>query len=861
MSSPCTLFGACSCAACSASIPDTPLSVANKSGLTALKYRIGTFSTFRQAMLDYLVSNPVSNPNPADATQTFSLTSRSSDDYGVAMLELWAYVCDVLTFYQQAIANEAYVRTATQQSSVAALAALLGYRPAPAIAASVYLAFSAANNATALLPASLQTQSTPGAGQTAVIFETTNAISAAASSNQLTLLAPPVSIALDRSGLLLNDDPADSLAQGNRLMFFNTDLNTGSEQQVASVTPQPPGKLVAWRGSLGNINPAAEGFYCYRLGRSFRCFGANAPASWLTVTVSGNVPVWGTSQVQFSLDPDVPTGSFLWLDTVYTGLGAGSTLLIRYDGAPTQFFLGAISSVANGSRTLGPVTGSSTGVMLTAISGSFPSGADLRNVTVYELLGVALVFAATGFAQSASPAYPAGSQTLYVLDPGAVGEGTEILLSSIGSNEIIGEAVVLTTRPSVIVQGNVTLAWSLRLLNALENTYDLSNTTVYANVTAATQGESQPLEVLGNGDASVACQEFALRSNPVTYVASAAAADGAASTLQVFVNGIEWTEASTFYNRGPGDQIFVTRTGSDGTFYVRFGDGVTGQRVPTGSGNVTALYRSGAGSNGNVAPGQISTILQSLPGLQSVTNPLGAVGGADGEPVDGTRQNAPVSVLTLGRAVSLRDYEALALTYLNGSITKARASWADFNGRRGVALTVGASGTQAEGQLAQPLRDFLDQHRDPNVPLSIAAVVPVFFVFRAIVHVQAGNLQSQIKAAAEAALGITGDTGYLSSAQLSIGESIYQSKLLGALQGAPGVEWVELKEFSTAFSFGRTGFSPNGISGSPPFPPGVHHKKLDVIYVSPQQIAQPSLSGSVNDVSVDLTYSGGVNDL
>ena len=91
----------------------------------------------------------------------------------------------------------------------------------------------------------------------------------------------------------------------------------------------------------------------------------------------------------------------------------------------------------------------------------------------------------------------------------------------------------------------------------------------------------------------------------------------------------------------------------DGKVYVRFGDGVTGQRLPTGNRNVAARYRAGAGSNGNVDANSITQMLQSVSGVQSVVNPLPAFGGADGEPIDRTRENAPVSVLTLGRAVSL----------------------------------------------------------------------------------------------------------------------------------------------------------------------------------------------------------------
>jgi hypothetical protein len=848
VSQPCTLFGPCNCASCRAAVPDTPLDTANPPGLTALKYRIGTFSTFRQAMLDYITLNPVANPSPGDTSQIFTLTSRSSDDYGIAMLELWAYVCDVLTFYQQAIVNEAYLRTATQQRSLVRLANLLGYRPAPGVAASAFLAFLTSKGATALVPTGLQAQSVPDPGAQPAIFEAANAISAVAVDNLLVLSGPSITLWLDQSGSLIGDDPANPIAKGNRILFFDTASGFVSEQQVSAVTPQAAGTLVDWRGHLNGRSPSAT--KAYRLGRTFRCFGANAPLHYVTVSVTNNTPSWSSQTTEFALASGVPSSQPLWLDAVYSGLGSGSPMLVQYkDGSGVHLVFAPISSVTNQSVTVGPMTGNSTGVQLA--SGSLPSEADLRNVTVYELLGDALIFASAGFAGT----YPALTQSIYFLDATALSDGTLLAFSSGGA----GDVVAVSGKPVAITDHGVTLGYRVSLKRALTNGYDPSTTQVYGNVVAATQGKTQPIEILGSGDASQPWQEFALKGKPVTYVANAASERGAASTLQVFVNDIAWTEIDSFYGRSGRDQVFITRTGDDGTAYVRFGDGDTGQRPPTGNRNIKALYRVGAGSNGNVAAGKISNLLQTPAGLQSVTNPVPAVGGGDSESPDRIRENAPVSVLTLGRAVSLRDYEALALTYRDGAISKARASWADFNDKRGVTLTLAGAGGLPLGQLVQPVRDFLDDFRDPNVPLAICDATLVFFVFRAIVHVANGYLQSAVKASAEATMGVTGDTGYLSYAALQIGESIWQSRLLATLQDAKGVDWVELKEFSTAYSSGRIGFSPDALTSFPMIQPG--HKRLDVLYIDPRQMARPSLTSTAADISVDLSYSGGVNDL
>ena len=65
---------------------------------------------------------------------------------------------------------------------------------------------------------------------------------------------------------------------------------------------------------------------------------------------------------------------------------------------------------------------------------------------------------------------------------------------------------------------------------------------------------------------------------------SAATASGAASTLEVRVNDLLWHEEPTLFGRGSQEHIYVTRTDDDGKTTIEFGDGVTGARLPSGSG-------------------------------------------------------------------------------------------------------------------------------------------------------------------------------------------------------------------------------------------------------------------------------------
>jgi hypothetical protein len=107
----------------------TPMEVANRPGLSAIAYRIGTHPQFNQSML-------------ARLSAISDLRTQADDDFSIALLDAWAAVADVLTFYQERIANESYLGTATERLSLLELSRLIGYEPRPAVAASTYLAFT-----------------------------------------------------------------------------------------------------------------------------------------------------------------------------------------------------------------------------------------------------------------------------------------------------------------------------------------------------------------------------------------------------------------------------------------------------------------------------------------------------------------------------------------------------------------------------------------------------------------------------------------------------------------------------------------------------------------------------------------------
>ena len=162
----------CSCGCCEGIAIAVPQPTANRPGLNALAYRVGTHATFLETMIARLSS--------ADYPALAALTTRDPADPSIALLDSWALVADVLTFYQERIANEGYLRTATERLSVLQLARLIGYRLRPGVAATVYLAYTLDEDRSktpplptqTLIPAGSRSQSVPGPGQKPQAFET-----------------------------------------------------------------------------------------------------------------------------------------------------------------------------------------------------------------------------------------------------------------------------------------------------------------------------------------------------------------------------------------------------------------------------------------------------------------------------------------------------------------------------------------------------------------------------------------------------------------------------------------------------------------------------------------------------------------
>ncbi len=308
------------------------------------------------------------------------------------------------------------------------------------------------------------------------------------------------------------------------------------------------------------------------------------------------------------------------------------------------------------------------------------------------------------------------------------------------------------------------------------------------NVALASHGETVKNEVLGDGDQAARNQSFTLRNKLVSFIPSARAG-GVQNSLNVLVNGVNWHEVPGLYGQTPEDRVYTTRLADEGTMTLQFGDGKTGARLPTGRHNVLARYRQGLGLAGRVRAQSLTTLLDRPVGLKSALNPAPAEGGADPETLTQARRNAPTTVRTFGRAVSLRDFEDLVTA--SGEVAKAQATWVWCGATRTVHLTVaGQRGGHFSDEALARLHAGLTAHRDRNHPLILSNYLKVPVVVQATLGVDPAYVAKEAEAAARAAL-----LAALSFEELRFGQPLHLSDIYRVLQDTHGVLWVDVDLF------------------------------------------------------------------
>jgi hypothetical protein len=249
----------------------------------------------------------LSSADPALASLA-ALRTRDPGDLSIALLDSWATVLDILTFYSERLANEAFLRTAVEQRSVTELAALVGYVPSPGVAASAALAFTLStapgSPSSVLIPAGTRVQSIPGPGQAAQVFETSADLTALAAWTALPAQTTSAwSLSKADQGTWIAG-PSNNINVGDALLFVsapggtpNTTAGPAELHYVTAVRANPVAKTtqLTWDQPLTTDFGDEAALYAFR--KKAALYGANAPnPQSLAGPYISEVPGWPGGQ-------------------------------------------------------------------------------------------------------------------------------------------------------------------------------------------------------------------------------------------------------------------------------------------------------------------------------------------------------------------------------------------------------------------------------------------------------------------------------------------------------------------------------------------------------------------------------------
>lgn len=730
-------------------------------GLATLALRqLAGFPEYRDALLKAIVDYP-------------ALTgwgARTEGDLGVMLLEAWAYVLDIVGFYDARIAERSYLPTAPDAVTAARISSLVGHRPRPAMAASVQLALTVDGKDPLALPTGIAFRSGPFDDEPPQVFELTTPATVWPERNRFELA--PVRATYFDGTLRLGAGGATAI---------------GSVIHLASANEAAAARLIRLDP---DVTANGEPFQRATL-EDATSFSALSGQRYDALRLS----VFQFSAGESDIESDMTLNPGTYLDGYYPQLRAQQPAAVEVNG---QLHAVTLTQVVRDTLypTFDTTPPEGTPTESTALVASLLEGARPRvTVTRVQFDPDVTREADDGFRLYALPR---------TLRPPFRPAKTVIELADLQSDGALRPPIQLGDAPT----GGAVIARGQRLQGALipveidsaesgramlrpgEQAKPFEPLTVpveaFGNVVTAVRGETVSDEVLGSGDATQAFSSFTLKKSPLAWVEAASQPDGRRPELTVRVDGIAWRHVPTFFGTGPDDQVFTLRPTADGKTRVVFGDGARGARPASGVDNIRCTYRFGAGAK-TPPPGYIDQVARPMRRLASVRGPLPCVGGADPESTSEIRQSGPEGALTLGRAVSLPDFVALARSF--SGVINAAATWIWDERRQRAAVKVWTISSASDVSTA--LAPWLAQQATVDLtivaePASVAEQRSLAVTVRYRPMFDPALVQPEVEAAL-----FDFETGLLSPKRQSIGGALFRSQIVERIHRVEGVDYVE----------------------------------------------------------------------
>lgn len=331
-------------------------------------------------------------------------------------------------------------------------------------------------------------------------------------------------------------------------------------------------------------------------------------------------------------------------------------------------------------------------------------------------------------------------------------------------------------------------------------------TRIYANVVKAGHGETRGQSVLGSGNRIESNQEFLFAKTGVAFEQDNNFASGVRASVTVQVDDRVWTQVDSLRDSESTDTHFETTLNEDHQLLVRFGDGIHGQRLPTGTNNLILQARFGVGIEGNLPAASLNKLKKPHPLVESVIQPEAATGGGDLETGESLRELAPASVLTLERAVSIADYGHIAQRH--ASIWQARSYALPDTPRatdRVEVVLVPAGGGALSPDFKTNMKTYLEGFSRPGVWVHIEGYQAILLDLRIKLRVDI-NAYDGDKIAELVRVSLL-DSFSLQKAVLA--EPLYLSRVYQVVEAVEGVENVDV-------FINPDGFVDENLSGTVP---------------------------------------------
>jgi hypothetical protein len=802
------------CGCCAGLEPGTPAGIDNRSGLSVITYRIGEYALFKESMLAALSSSRY--------PELAALRTREPDDFTIALIDAVACAADVLTFYQERIVNESYLRTATERVSLQEMAKLIGYRLRPGVAAEVWLAFAlepprlppadlppdpgafvTGIPAVLTLAPGLKVQSIPGPGELPQTFETVEEIAARPEWNAIRPWLSETRAPGYGATETYVQGVANNLKAGDAIVFVGSEFLASPATNnnwdfrlidAVEIDQKHNRTRVRWKRGLGSVTPFANppvAPQIHVLRRRTAVFGGNAPM-WDSMgsEFRSNYP-GGSLEIHewpsFTISPQEPsaTGGTVDLDAVLGEVTPGGLVVLARgeynrpdESFPSDTYIECyiVESTSEVSRAQFAMSGKVSRLRL--------QGQNLPK-QFYPYPRETIVYAQSE--PLALATYPVADHvTGDTLAVAVQADGLEAGRRLIVTGRRVADGLAVTHQAMASAVQPHPSGAVLSIAPPLPAALKRETVVVHVNVALATHGETVA-QVLGAGDASRSFQRFELKRRPLTYRA-AANEIGAASELTVRVGDVEWTAKTTMFAAAPAERAYTLESDEEGRTWVVFGDGRRGARLPSGQNNVRATYRQGLGSGGNVRRNTLTQLMSRPLGLKGVSNPLDAQGGTDPEPGDAARRTMPLGTRTLGRAVSLLDYEDFAVAFTG--IAKAQAAVLQLAAGPTVVITVAGQ----DGAVLSPsnpvwnnLLTALRDNGDPHVRVKLLPFQSSTFRLGLKVKRDPAYAIEPLLASVESAL----RAHYAFDAR-ALGQPVLESDVVAVAHSVPGVVAIDI---------------------------------------------------------------------